>query len=124
LNSVAELRAAARVRTAQIVQPGARVGVDHAEGRGLLAQMDENARQHRMLDHIGRAAGVKRVTVVHPRPGKTKGSVCRAAHRRHEQIFLPARAPIDLGAIAELEVFRHADADFAQASTAAGHRHG
>jgi len=43
------------------------MGVDDAEGRRLLAQMHENAHQHRVLDHIGEIAGVKVVAIIHGR---------------------------------------------------------
>jgi hypothetical protein len=43
------------------------MGVDDAEGRGLGAQMDEDAREHDVLEHVGEAAGVESVAVVHTR---------------------------------------------------------
>jgi len=43
------------------------MGFDDAEGRGLAAQMHEDAHQHRVLDHIGKIAGVKGVTIIHGR---------------------------------------------------------
>jgi hypothetical protein len=41
--------------------------VDHAERLRLLAQMDQNAREHRVLDHIGEIAGMECVHIVHPK---------------------------------------------------------
>ena len=49
----------------QTIEPRTRMGVDDAEGRRLLLQVDEDAHQHDVLDHIGKAAGVKGVTIVH-----------------------------------------------------------
>ena len=41
------------------------MGIDDAESGRLAAQMDEDARQHRVLDDIGKIAGVKGMAVVH-----------------------------------------------------------
>ena len=41
------------------------MGIDHAEGGWLFLQIDEDARQHDVLDDIGEISGVKGVTVVH-----------------------------------------------------------
>jgi len=41
------------------------MGVDDAEGGGLFLQMTEDAHQHDVLDDVGKAAGVKGVTVIH-----------------------------------------------------------
>ena len=49
----------------KVVQPGPRMGVDHPERRGLFPQMHENADQDDMLEHVGKIAGMKGVTVVH-----------------------------------------------------------
>ena len=41
------------------------MGVDDAEGGRLLLQVKQDAHQHDVLDDVGKAAGVKGVTVVH-----------------------------------------------------------
>ena len=41
------------------------MGIDDAEGGGLVAQVHEDSYQHRMLDDIGKAAGVKGMAVIH-----------------------------------------------------------
>src|SRR5262249_19689211 len=41
------------------------MGVDHAERRRLLAEMHQDAGEHRMLENVGKVAGVEGVTVVH-----------------------------------------------------------
>ena len=41
------------------------MGIDDAERGRLAAQMHEDARQHRVLVHIGKIPGVKGVAVVH-----------------------------------------------------------
>ena len=41
------------------------MGVDHAKGGGLRAQMQQNAHQHGVLEDIGEIAGMKGVAVVH-----------------------------------------------------------
>jgi len=43
------------------------MGVDDAEGRRLGAQMEQDAHQHRVLEHVGEAAGVEGVAIVHAR---------------------------------------------------------
>ena len=39
--------------------------VDHPERRGLLAQMHEDPREHRVLDHVGEIPGMEGVAVIH-----------------------------------------------------------
>ncbi len=51
--------------TAEIVEAGAGMGVDHAERRGLFAQVQQHAAEHGVLDDVGEVAGVIGVTVVH-----------------------------------------------------------
>ena len=41
------------------------MGVDEAEGRALLFEVDEDAGQDRVLDDVGEIAGVEGVAVVH-----------------------------------------------------------
>jgi hypothetical protein len=43
------------------------VGVDHPERGRLVAQLHEDAREHRVLDDIGGAAGMKGVAIIHRR---------------------------------------------------------
>ena len=50
---------------AEIVAAGAGVGVDEAERRLLLGEIDENAGEDRVLEDVGEIAGVKGVAVVH-----------------------------------------------------------
>ena len=57
--------AAARFIAGEIVDPGAGMGVDDAERRRLFLQIGQNAHQHDVLDDVGKAAGVKGVTVIH-----------------------------------------------------------
>jgi hypothetical protein len=59
------LAAAARLVACEIVEAGTCMGVDHAEGGGLLLQMKQDAREHDVLDDIGEVAGVKGMAVVH-----------------------------------------------------------
>src|SRR4029077_5446718 len=54
-----------RFVTGQVVQAGAAVGVDDAEGGRLVLQIDQDAHQHDVLDDVGKSPGVKGVTVVH-----------------------------------------------------------
>ena len=39
--------------------------VDHSEGSGLAAQIIQDAAEHRVLKHIGEAAGVEGVAIIH-----------------------------------------------------------
>jgi hypothetical protein len=54
-----------RLRARQIVAAGAGMGVDDPQRCILALQIEEDACQHRMLEHVGGAAGVVDVTVVH-----------------------------------------------------------
>ena len=49
----------------QVVEPGAGMGVDDAEGGVLRLQPLDQERQDGVLDHVGEAAGVEGVAVVH-----------------------------------------------------------
>ena len=40
--------------------------VDDTKGRGLRAQVQKNAGERRMFEHIGEVAGMKGVPIVHP----------------------------------------------------------
>src|SRR5262244_3209251 len=67
VDPLAPFAAALRLLCGEVVAAGAGMGVDDAEGRGLAAQMHEDAHQHRVLDHIGEIAGEKGVTIIHGR---------------------------------------------------------
>src|SRR5262249_56414769 len=67
LDPVAPFAAALCLLAAKVVAAGAGMGVDDAKGRGLLAQMHEDAHQYCVLDHIGEIAGVKGMAVIHGR---------------------------------------------------------
>jgi len=56
---------AARIRTSEIVEAGAGMRVDHPERLRLLTQMNQDAREHGVFDHIGEIAGMECVTIVH-----------------------------------------------------------
>src|SRR5258708_29813978 len=58
------------------------MGVDDAERSRLVLQIGEHAHQHDVLDDIGKAAGMKGVTVVH---GETYGRLekARPSSTRH-----------------------------------------
>ena len=64
-DAVAPLAGLAGFRPGKIVNPGAGVGVDDAERRRFLAQMEQHAAQHGMLNDVGEIAGVIGVSVVH-----------------------------------------------------------
>src|SRR5690348_12270710 len=61
------LAAAPRFLAFEIVEAGAGMGVDDTERSRLLLKMEQDAHQHDVLDDIGKAAGMKGVTVVHAR---------------------------------------------------------
>ncbi len=92
-NAVAPFAAALRFRTGEVVEPGAGMGVDDAEGRRFLAQIMQDAREHRVLVHIGEAAGMKGVAVVQgdclqPGPRRT-ASRTALARRAADLTFRP-----------------------------------
>ena len=64
-DTVLPLAAAGRFSAAQIVTAGARMGVDHAERRRLGFQIGQDARQHRVLVHVGEIAGMECVLIIH-----------------------------------------------------------
>jgi hypothetical protein len=49
----------------QVVKAGAGMGVDHPERFVLALEIVEDARQHRVFDHVGEIARVIAVAVVH-----------------------------------------------------------
>ena len=65
---------------AEVVEPGAGMGVDRPERRRLDPKMDEDARQDDVLHHVGEVAGVEGVAIVHESLGATTPRVAvRAA---------------------------------------------
>ena len=122
------------------------MGIDHAERGVLLAQMRDDAREQRVLDDIGKVAGMEGVSVIHrARQGDgpeafvksrqlsaagsavaapqdpDQRSASAAADRRHHHLVAAAGAAVDLRAVAELQILRHADPHLAQPPTVAGH---
>ncbi len=63
----------------EIVAAGAGMAVDDAKRGRLVVQVGENAHQHDMLDDVGKAAGVKGVTVVHGESSTLREAVSKAA---------------------------------------------
>ncbi len=60
--------AAARgFRAGEVVEAGAGMGVDDAESGRLAAQVMQNAAEHGVLEHVGEAAGMEGVAIVHGR---------------------------------------------------------
>ena len=55
----------AGLQSRKIVAPSAGVRVDHAERSRLLFHVRQHARQHDVLDHIGKISGVIIVAIVH-----------------------------------------------------------
>src|SRR5208337_2329530 len=64
-HAVAPLRRALRLGAGKVVAAGAGARVDEAERRILAGEIDEDARQDRVLEHVGETAGVEGVAVVH-----------------------------------------------------------
>src|SRR5207253_6733787 len=92
-NAGAPLAAAARLIAGQIVAAGAGMAVDDAKRRRLVLQMREDAHQHDMLDDVGKAAGMKGVTVVHARSSTLRETASKAAPcpGRGAAFFMPLR---------------------------------
>jgi hypothetical protein len=65
------------------------MGVDDAEGRGLGAQMDEDARKHGVLEHVGKAAGVEGVAIIHARNLVHARKSCRGNRCGVPRLFGP-----------------------------------
>ena len=64
LDALVPFAAAVRFPPGKIVEPGAGMGVDHPERRGLGAQIMQDAAKHRMFEHIGEITGMKSVAIV------------------------------------------------------------
>ena len=62
------------------------MGVDDAERRRLVAQVHQNADQHRMLDDVGEVAGVKGVAIVHERNSWTQIHRCQVRVTRCDAV--------------------------------------
>ena len=56
-------QASAGLHPRQVVDAPARMGVDHAEGRGLALQMAEQQAQRGVLVHVGEPAGMIAVLI-------------------------------------------------------------
>ena len=54
-----------RLLAGKVVEANARMGVEQAEGLVLLLQIDDQPRQHRMLQHVGEIARMVDVAIVH-----------------------------------------------------------
>ncbi|WLA47105.1 hypothetical protein QIH80_36260 [Bradyrhizobium elkanii] len=63
------------------------MGVDDAERRLLVLQIGEHAHQHDVLDDVGKAAGMKGVTVVHVM------IVLRSQRVAHVVLVMPGLVP-------------------------------
>ena len=62
---VAPFPGAGSLGPAKVGQSGARVGIDHPERGGLLAQMHDHPTKDRVLDDLGEISGVKRMAIIH-----------------------------------------------------------
>jgi hypothetical protein len=65
MNAILPFGTAGRFRAAQVIEAGAGVGIDDPESRRLVAQMHQDAGEHRMLDDVGGTTGVKGVAIIH-----------------------------------------------------------
>jgi len=63
-DSLAPFRRACRLIAGKIVSPGSGVSIDEAERRVLPLEVNENAREDRVLEDVGEIARVKGVAVV------------------------------------------------------------
>src|SRR5271165_4649248 len=107
---------APRFGAREVIAPGAGMRVDEAERRRLASEVDEDARQNRVLDDVGEIAGMEGVAIVH-RPILATGSAKRSDGDR----IAPAAVPRDLRAGREgLEVFRYAEAHVDELAARAG----
>src|SRR5213080_4629861 len=64
-DAIAPFAAALRLLDGEVVAPSAGMDVDDAEWRWLAAQMHEDAREHRVLKHIGEISGVEGMPIIH-----------------------------------------------------------
>jgi len=64
-DAIAPFAAALRLLDGEVVAPSAGMDVNDAEWRWLAAQMHEDAREHRVLKHIGKISGVEGVPIIH-----------------------------------------------------------
>src|SRR5690606_33713480 len=63
-----ELAAALRFRRAEVVEPGARMGVEHAQRVRLALKRPNQQSEHGMLQHVGVVAGVILVLIAQQAP--------------------------------------------------------
>ena len=75
LDALAPFAAAARLRAEKVVAAGAGMGIDHAKSRRLVAQVREDARQHRVLVHVGEVAGMEGVPIIHRFASRLDGGI-------------------------------------------------
>src|ERR1700719_1047189 len=64
-DAVAPFAAARGFGAGEIIETRSGMGIDRPKRRRLAAEMDKQARQHRMLDDVGEISSVKGMTVVH-----------------------------------------------------------
>jgi len=114
-NDVPPFAAADRFIGLQIVLGLAGMCIDDAE-RGILPrEIDKDARQEDMLEHIGEIAGVESVLIIHSRELKRRGNA---------KLARAARPLRDLRTGAELaQILGKADAHFFEHTGAAGDPH-
>ena len=81
-------------------------------GRVLFRQMRENAREQRMLEHVGEIAGVKAMAIVH--------AFCRSTGRGDADRAVSAAAPRELRTgVKVAKILGEADAHFLQGAASA-----
>ena len=89
--------------------------VEDAEGRRLAAEMDEDAHEKRVLDHVGEVAGVEGVAVVHADALPKVRRRCRTASIDGDLVARRgSRAGRRPGRSGNAQVLRQADADLLQ----------
>jgi hypothetical protein len=64
-DAIAPFAAALRLLGGEVVAPSTGMNIDDAKRRRLAAQMHEDAREHRVFEHVGEISGVKGVPIVH-----------------------------------------------------------
>ena len=92
--------------------------------RFLARQIDEDARQNGVLEHVRETAGMKGVAVVHGSGTRSIAAPRSSAHRRDHDRFALAGVPRDLSANGVGgEVLRETEAHVDELAVAAGDRH-
>ena len=64
-DAIAPFAAALRLLDGKVIAPSAGMDVDDAEWRWLAAQMHQDARDYRVLKHIGEISRVEGVPIIH-----------------------------------------------------------